>query len=151
MKLQLPKTAAALAEAVAVVIERPSGVLSEVDLRGRILGTDAEARKLFAILPRRIAPAPAPARTRGGRPGAVRKAWQGASVDHWFSVQTPAPRAARHVGTARRIYYRSGKRGGRVHLYVHDFGSPGPAAYRAGPNWFFWGGKKHVSWRGIEN
>lgn len=151
--VRLPKTAAALAEAVAVVLELPDGRTQEIDLRGRILGTDASARRLFAIQPRHVqlVGAEGPARARAARVRGVRRAWQGTKPDRWLTVTTPKPTRPVYVGTARQIFYLSNKHGKGKHTYVHDFEHPAPAAYRAGPNWFFVGGAKRVTGRGIEH
>ncbi len=151
--VRLPKTAAALAEAIAVVVELPDGSTREIDLRGRILGTDAGGRRLFAIQPRRVqlVGAEGPARAHGARARDIRRAWQGAPVDRWLTVTTPKPGRAVYVGTARQIFYVSNKHGRGTHTYVHDFEQPAPSAYRAGPNWFFVGGAKRVTGRGIEH
>jgi len=151
--IRLPKTGALLAEAVAVDLETPRGEVRTLDLRGRVLGTDASATRLFALEVRR-AQALEPggiARARGVRARAVRSAWQGAPVDRWVEIATPAPRRPVYVGTARRIYYRSNKHGARrARTYVHDFGQPAPAVYRAGGSYFLVGGGKHVTGKGIE-
>ncbi len=147
--MQLPRTAAALGEALAVVVEQPSGRLAALSLAGRILGTDAGARRLFAVQPAHLEQVSEPQR-RGAREREVRRGWQGADVERWLRVRIRAPTGARYVGTARRIFYRSNKHGGGLATYVHDFESPAPAVFRAGPNWFFVGGKKHITERGIE-
>ncbi len=151
--VRLPRTAALLAEAVAVELDRPDGARIEVDLSGRILGTDSSRTRLFAIKPRRarVLAEGELERARGTRARAIRKEWQGEAVDRWIEVTTPAPRRAAYLGTARRIYYRSNKHGRRMQTYVHDFGTPAPAVYRAGPNFFLVGGKKHVTSAGIED
>lgn len=151
--VRLPRTAALLAEALAVELERPDGERVEVDLSGRILGTDASRTRLFAIRPRRarVLAEGELERARGARARAIRRQWQGESVDQWIEVVTPAPKRPVYVGTARRIYYRSNKHGRRAQTYVHDFGTPAPAVYRAGGNFFLVGGRKHVTSAGIED
>ena len=151
--VRLPKTAAALAEALAVIVERPNGAIEEIDLRGRILGTDGGARRLFAIKPRRLqlVGAEGPSRTRGARARDIRRSWQGAPVDQWLTVQTPKPTRPVYVGTARQIYYRSNKHHRGRTNYVHDFEHPAPSVYRAGPNYYFVGGAKRVTGKGIEH
>lgn len=151
--VRLPRTAALLAEALAVELERPDGARVELDLRGRILGTDASRTRLFAVKPRkvRVLAEGELERARGARARAVRREWQGQAVDRWVAVTTPAPGRAVYIGTARRIFYRSNKKGGRAQDYVHDFGAPAPAVYRAGGNFFLVGGSKHVTARGIED
>lgn len=151
-RLHLPKTAALLAEAIAVDVETPEGEQATVDLRGLLLGTDADATRLFAVAARRartIAPERI-ARARGVRARAVRHEWQGEPVDTWIEVRAQAPGRAQYLGTARRIFYRSDKKDGRRRTHVHDFGRPAPALYRAGPHFFLLGGKKRVTARGIE-
>jgi hypothetical protein len=151
--IRLPKTGALLAEAVAVDIDTPQGEAKTVDLRGRALGTDAGATRLFAIAVRRareLAPEDI-GRARGVRARAVRSEWQGAPVERWIEITTLAPKRPVYVGTARRIYYRSNKHGARrPRTYVHDFGQPAPAVYRAGESYFLVGGRKRVTGRGIE-
>ncbi len=152
-EIRLPKTGALLAEAVAVDLETPLGEAKTVDLRGRALGTDAGATRLFAIVVRRareLSPSEI-GRARGVRARAVRSAWQGAPVERWIELTTPMPRRPVYVGTARRIYYRSSKHGAvRARTYVHDFGQPAPAVYRAGESYFLVGGRKRITGRGIE-
>jgi hypothetical protein len=152
-RVRLPRTAAALAEALAVVLELPDGSTAEFDLSGRILATDASRTRLFAVRPKsvRVLEPDALPRARGARARAVRKEWQGQPVDSWLAVTTAAAGRALYIGTARRIFYRSNKHGRRAQPYVHDFGSPAPSVYRAGPNWFFVGGAKRITGRGIEH
>ena len=151
--IRLPKTGALLAEAVAVDLELPGGEARTVDLRKRSLATDAGATRLFAIAvgrARELAPEDID-HARGVRARAVRSGWQGAPVDRWIEITTPMPKRPVYVGTARRIYYRSMKHGAvRARTYVHEFGQPAPAVYRAGESYFFQGGRKRVTARGIE-
>ena len=147
MRIAIPQKAALLAEALAVEVERGDRVRS-YDLRGRILGTDAGGTRLFAIRPSSLEPAGAPAGGRGAR--MVRESFQGEASSGWLAVRARIPAAARHLGTARRIFYRSDKHGGRRASYVHEFSSPAPAVYRAGSHFFFVGGRKRVGSRGIE-
>jgi hypothetical protein len=151
-RIRLPKTAALLAEALAVDVETVGGVQRTVDLSGRILGTDAGATRLFAVKVRRARSLEPEAisRARGVRARAVRQSWQGQRLEQWIEIQTALPRRAIYLGTARRIYYRSDKLGRRRQAYVHEFSKPAPAVYRAQGNYFILGGKKRITPRGIE-
>lgn len=149
--IRLPKTAALLAEALQVTVETPRGSERTYDLSGRILGTDASATRLFAVRPQRAHAVAHPERARGLQARALRQAWQGTEVDQWIEVSVRAPLRPVHLGTAREIYYRSSKHTGQLTNYVHHFSSPAPAVYRAAGNFYFIGGKKHITHRGIED
>lgn len=134
-------------------LDQADGARVELDLRGLILGTDASRTRLFAVKPRKVEVLVDGEleRARGARARAIRREWQGQGVDRWIAVETRAPGRGEYLGTARRIFYRSNKHGGRVQTYVHDFGTPAPAVYRAAGNFFLVGGSKHVTARGIED
>lgn len=149
-RVSLPKKAALLAEALRLLVENPEGKPKTYSLRGRLLGTDAGRRRLFAIRPARAVASQPPGRSGQGV-ASMRRDWQGAPVDRWLCLQTEAPRHPVYLGTARRIFYRSDKQGGKSASYFHDFSSPAPAVYRAGPNFFLVGGKKRLTARGIEH
>ncbi len=151
--IRLPRTGALLAEALALVVEDLEGHERTLDLRGRVLGTDAGATRLFALRVRRARELgqEGPARARGARARNLRREWQGKPVDRWLEITTPAPRRPVYVGVAQKVYYRSDKHGGRKHSYVHEFDAPRPAVYRASGNYYLVGGAKRVTGKGIEH
>ena len=116
-RLRLPRTAALLAEAVAVELDRPDGARVELDLGGLILGTDASRTRLFAVKPRRLEVLAEGEleQARGARARAIRREWQGQAVDRWIAVTTRAPGRGKYLGTGRRPSSAGGARG--THRY----------------------------------